>query len=64
VHPGNAPVHAANSTAAQIVEVETNCQFKHELADHRLFLTVAEELKIRSSLPSFPVTFASLKMLI
>jgi hypothetical protein len=42
-HPGDAPIHAVGATTAQITE--TNRRFKHELADHRLFRTVSEEMK-------------------
>ena len=43
VHPGDAPEHAVGATTAQITE--TNRRFKYDLADHRLFRTVSEELK-------------------
>jgi hypothetical protein len=54
MHPGDAPVHVTGSTAAQIVE--TNRRFKHELADHRLFRTVSEELK-QHVLTAVPVRY-------
>lgn len=43
IHPGDAPVHAAAATAAQITE--TNRQFAHDLNEFTLFTTVTEELK-------------------
>ena len=42
-HPGDAPLHAVGATTAQITE--TNRAFKHDLAEHDKFITVAEELK-------------------
>jgi hypothetical protein len=59
VHPGDAPIHDNGATAAQITE--TNRRFKHELADHRLFRTVAEELKQQVLLAVPPRYFAILE---
>lgn len=42
-HPGNAPVHAAPATQAQITE--TNRQYAADLAEHTLYQTVTMELK-------------------
>jgi hypothetical protein len=42
VHPGNAPVHGANATSAQITE--TISQYAADLAEYNLYHTVNEEL--------------------
>jgi hypothetical protein len=42
-HPGDAPVHIAGATQHQITE--TNRQFKHDLNEFYLYISVREELK-------------------
>ena len=43
IHPGDNPVHAPNTTGPAITE--NNRRFTHELSEHLLFCTVAEEMK-------------------
>jgi hypothetical protein len=43
LHPGDSPVHVPAATAPQITEA--NRRFKYDLAKHRLFCVVAEEIK-------------------
>jgi hypothetical protein len=43
IHPGNAPVHAANATGNQIIKV--NGQYKQDLQDFQLFSTLQTTLK-------------------
>jgi hypothetical protein len=43
VYPGDSPVHVPAATAPQITEA--NRRFKYDLAEHRLFCVVAEEIK-------------------
>lgn len=57
IHPGPAPIHPANSTAAQITE--TNRQYASDLAEHSLYRTVNEELK-KQILAAVPVLYLAL----
>jgi hypothetical protein len=57
VHPGNAPVHGANATSAQITE--TNRQYAADLAEYTLYRTVNEELK-KQVLAAVPVLFLAI----
>jgi hypothetical protein len=56
-HPGNAPVHGANATSAQITE--TNRQFAADLAEYNLYRTVNEELK-KQILAAVPVLYLAI----
>jgi hypothetical protein len=56
-HHGDAPIHAAAATSAQITE--TNCQFSAALAEHTLYRTVAENMK-RQILATVPHLFLNI----
>ena len=54
LHPGAAPLHAANATGAQITEV--NRQFAADVKEHTLFITTEAALK-KQLLQAVPSTF-------